>query len=139
MHINFAYGSNMALSRIRARLPKVKRLGVACLKDFQLIFNKAGWDGSGKCDVTPEQGEHVWGVLYALSDEEKAILDDIEGTRYQALEISVTTQEGEQISCYCYKGKAHDDALPPFDWYINHVWMGAKENQFPLRVTGETE
>jgi len=48
----FAYGSNMAAERLRARVPSARLMGSAVLAGHALRFHKPGSnDGSAKCDA----------------------------------------------------------------------------------------
>ncbi len=66
--LNFAYGSNMLVARIRERAPSARPLGVAELRGHELRWHKAGMDGSAKCDVVASSDPRavVLGVVYAL-------------------------------------------------------------------------
>lgn len=130
-YYNFAYGSNMAVARLRARLPDVERVTVARLDDWRLTFRMLGHDGSSKCDIEPAQGERVFGVVYALTQQEKHILDAIEGERYDCVDIVVSTQDGRRFNAFAYVANTHDDNLKPYPWYLNHVIQGAQEADVP--------
>lgn len=130
-YYNFAYGSNMAFARLQARLPNVERVTVAKLDDWRLTFRMQGHDGSSKCDIEPVLGERVFGVVYALTKDEKAILDAIEGERYDCVDIRVSTQDGRSFDAFAYVANTHDDSLKPYPWYLNHVIQGAQEADVP--------
>ena len=51
IYYNLAYGSNMSLNRLLARLPNATRIGVSTVTGFTLTFDKQGFDGSGKCNA----------------------------------------------------------------------------------------
>jgi hypothetical protein len=40
-----------------------------------LRFSKKSSDGSGKGNVEPNDGDHVWGVLYEILDAQLPMLD----------------------------------------------------------------
>jgi gamma-glutamylcyclotransferase len=130
---NLAYGSNMSLNRILARLPNAERIGVASVTGFRLTFDKKGFDNSAKCNAlyTGEANDVLFGVLYAINAVEKQILDNIEGPRYDNQSIIATGLCGTQYSAYCYVANTLDNALLPFDWYVKHVLTGAQEAQLP--------
>ena len=88
---NFSFGSNMSSSRLLARLPEAKRVGTAILKGYELTFDMVSTDGSAKCSVrkTDQADALVYGVVYQLNEAEKSILDDIEGPRYDCVDITV--------------------------------------------------
>ncbi len=129
----FAYGSNLLFARLRARCPSVKNFGVARLEHHRLHFNKPGGDGSGKCGIeATDADESVWGVLYRISDQEKTVLDRIEGVGfgYVSRDIVAQTDQGS-VACYTYYPTVHGTGLPPWDWYKAFVVQGARENHLP--------
>ncbi|MBE0352014.1 gamma-glutamylcyclotransferase family protein [Pseudoalteromonas lipolytica] len=130
---NFSFGSNMSSSRLLARLPEAKRVGTAVLKGYELTFDMVSTDGSAKCSIrqTDEPEALVYGVVYQLNLAEKAILDEIEGPRYDCVDVCVELVEGEQLTAHCYIANTLDSALLPFDWYLQHVHRGALEAGVP--------
>ncbi len=131
--INFSFGSNMSTARLLARLPHAKLLGVGKLHGYRLTFDMLSTDGSAKCSITPstKANSHVYGVLYALDEQEKARLDDIEGERYSCHCLPVERQDGGMVDAWCYIANTFVEHQLPFDWYVHHVLAGAKEHQFP--------
>ncbi|MDX1678142.1 gamma-glutamylcyclotransferase family protein [Arsukibacterium sp.] len=132
----FAYGSNMALARIKQRIPGALRHGVVSLAQHTLRFHKVGYlDGSAKCDAffTGREADQVIGMLYNISDSDKSILDKIEGVGfgYQDKEVQVTDSQGNRITALTYIATHIDSSLRPFNWYLNHVLRGATECGLP--------
>ncbi|MDP4984130.1 gamma-glutamylcyclotransferase family protein [Pseudoalteromonas tunicata] len=133
VYFNLAYGSNMSSNRLLARLPNAKRIGVAMVEGYKLAYHKKGFDDSGKCDAyyTGDKNDILLGVLYQITAEEKAILDQIEGPRYSICNLTVKHESGEHFDAYCYVANTLDHSLLPYDWYLQHVIAGAKEAQLP--------
>ena len=135
----FAYGSNMSLRRLRARVPSAQRFKVATLHAHRLAFHKIGTDGSAKCDISPcTHGQAtVFGVLYTMAARHRAALDRAEGlgNGYEVKQLDVVALDGERVSAFSYYATAVDDALQPFDWYLRHVLHGARENALPADYT----
>lgn len=132
----FAYGSNMSTPRLRARAPSARAMGIARLSAHVLRWHKIGQDGSGKCDVVPTgRGEDaVWGVLFALSRDDKRALDRAEGlgVGYQEKMVRVETEAGPRdASTYCAKPGQTNPALRPKAEYKAHVRRGAREHGLP--------
>ena len=78
----FAYGSNMARERMKARVPSAQFLFVASLPGYTLKFHKPGKiDGTGKCDAafTGKSNDRVLGALYSIRTSQLPELDRIEG------------------------------------------------------------
>ncbi|WP_448549382.1 gamma-glutamylcyclotransferase family protein [Thalassotalea fusca] len=127
----FAYGSNMSLARIQARIEAVPVKGFFQLPGHSLIFNKVGKDGSAKANIMPHSTHNVFGRLYQLSDEDKSTLDAIEGSGYTCQRVSVKNNSGELIQAYCYIAININRAMRPFDWYLTHILQGAIEADLP--------
>ena len=89
-HLNFSFGSNMSTARLLARLPNAQFITTATLKGYQLNFAMLSSDGSAKCSIAKsKKNEEVFGVVYALDDQELSLLDDIEGPRYDRTPVTV--------------------------------------------------
>ncbi|KPV96638.1 hypothetical protein AN214_01464 [Pseudoalteromonas sp. P1-9] len=133
IYYNLAYGSNMSLNRLLARLPNATRIGVSTVTGFTLTFDKQGFDGSGKCNAlkTDNHDDVLYGVLYQINNHEKAILDEIEGPRYDNQQIVVTNECGKQFNAYCYVANTLCQQHLPYDWYLKHVLTGALEAKLP--------
>ena len=88
----FAYGSNMSYQRIAARVSQCESLGVYYLPQYQFKCHKVGLDGSAKGNAFYTGDEsRIYGVLYALSDADKTLLDTIEGVGkgYECRKVTV--------------------------------------------------
>lgn len=76
----FAYGSNLDPDQMLDRCPSAVFVHRAVLDGFELAFTR--WSTRRRCgvtDVVPAPGEHVWGVVYELSDADGLRLDGFEG------------------------------------------------------------
>lgn len=129
-----AYGSNLHPRRLAARVPSARVVGVVEMPGYQLAFHKRSIDGSGKCLIYTEQGQHhkMYGVLYEFDSLEKDALDSAEGKGYieQLVQFSLN---GEMYTPYVYVAQAtHIDAsLVPYHWYKDLVLAGASYHGFP--------
>jgi gamma-glutamylcyclotransferase len=102
--LNFAYGSNMLLARLRQRVPDANPIGVARLRGHQLRWHKVAKDDSGKCDVVTAEGESVvYGVLYEIPQEQKKHLDRAEGLGFGYEEKEVWVE----VEATTYMAKAY--------------------------------
>ncbi|NHI02216.1 gamma-glutamylcyclotransferase family protein [Oceanimonas sp. MB9] len=131
----FAYGSNMSLARMRARVPSARVIAVARLGGHRLMFHKVGKDGSGKCDIlkTGDQNDLVYGVVYNIAPAEKPWLDRVEGlgAGYDEKPVRVMTQAGVELIAVSYVATHIDARLTPYSWYKDHVLHGAGEHGLP--------
>lgn len=131
----FAYGSNMSLARLSARVPSAVSLGHHTLAAHELRFHKAGSDGSAKCDAfhSGNTGDVVHGVLFDICEREKPYLDRAEGLGfgYDEKRVIVRSTSGERVESVTYFALTIDAALRPYDWYLDHVLVGAREASLP--------
>lgn len=131
----FAYGSNMLTRRLRdpARAPSARVLATGYVPGRRLVFDKAGQDGSGKCDIeVSDENDRVYGVLYALTPRDMRRLDRVEGLgfgyRRDTLEVF---SEGRSRPAATYLALEKTPGLMPFDWYKQLVVAGADEHGLP--------
>lgn len=131
----FAYGSNMPLARLKQRVPSAKTVGIYFIKGYDLRFHMASTDGSAKCDAyyTNNSKHCVWGVVFEMLLSERANLDKAEslGVGYSDQLIDVTNKQGETLEALIYCGLSLDNTKKPYSWYVNHVLVGAQQNNLP--------
>ena len=139
MFLYFAYGSNMLTARLQAlnRCPTAIPVGVALAPALRFVYGKRSRDGSGKATLTPISRACLpaHGVLFEISDVERAALDRAEGNGYETRhDISlVRLRDGETVQAVTYVSSAEmfDDSLRPYDWYRALVLAGAWEHRLP--------
>lgn len=132
--VNFAYGSNMSSTRLRARVPSARVIGRGVLHGHQLVWHKLSIDGSGKCDVIASDAPDatVHGVVYAIDQSEKATLDRAEGLGKGYGERQVVVEVGgAPLVATLYYATRKDPGLKPYSWYKAHVLSGALEHKLP--------
>jgi cation transport regulator ChaC len=126
----FAYGSNMAYPRIRARVGSARPMGVFELPGHQLRFHKIGADGSAKCNAlfTGRGSDLVQGVVFRVRTAEIGVLDHAEdlGRGYAMRTVLVSDREAGAVAALAYFALLIDDRLRPFHWYKHHVLEGAR-------------
>jgi len=132
----FAYGSNMSLARLRARVPSARFVAVAELEAHRLLFHKVSLrDRSAKCDAafTGDPEDRVLGMVFSVAEAEKPTLDRAEGlgSGYEEKVVEVVTTDGKPLSVRLYYATHTDPALRPYRWYREHVLIGARENNLP--------
>jgi hypothetical protein len=131
----FAYGSNMSVARLQARVPSAVALGCYALRQHDLRFHKSGLDGSAKCDAffTGNDTDTLFGVLYEIEPAEKPALDRIEGLGrgYDEKIVTVYGGNGSVETATTYFANIIDKAMSPYDWYLKHVLVGALETELP--------
>lgn len=137
----FAYGSNLATARLRARVPSARCLGRAVLPGHRLAYHKRGADGSAKCDAyyTGVAGDEVHGVVFAIAAAQLPSLDAAEGPRYERVELAVAGEDGRPLTALTYRALPAyiDGGLTPYCWYRDHVLRGAREHGLPEGYVAE--
>jgi gamma-glutamylcyclotransferase (GGCT)/AIG2-like uncharacterized protein YtfP len=130
----FAYGSNLWLPRLRARVPGAESLGAARLRGFSLRWHKRSHDGSGKCGIAVDGDGVVHGGLFRIPVAERPRLDHVEelGVGYGDLDVRLDTATGE-VTAYTYVALpgVRDEALRPWRWYRDLVVAGARWHGLP--------
>ena len=126
----------MLLSRMLARLPAAKVVGVASLPGFKLCFHKVGQDASAKCDIvtSPIPSDCVHGVVYEIFAEDKPLLDAFEGVGngYETMTVQPFLHRSQRhVETLTYYATHLDPGLLPFDWYRALVLAGAIEQGLP--------
>ena len=131
----FSYGSNMSIKRFQSRVPSARFISTAFLRSHDLRFHKKSDDGSGKCDAyaTGNREDIVWGVIFDMDVEEKSVLDEKEslGLGYDEKNVDLTTPAGKSVTAFTYYAIRIAQQLKPYRWYLNHVLVGAEENDLP--------
>lgn len=130
----FAYGSNMSLARIQKRCPSAKVICVAVMRNHELCFDKPSSDGSAKANVRKQKGANVYGVIYAIHNQDIPNLDiaEGEGVHYQRKQHRFVTAFGTIIKAQVYVAmKVTKDTIHPYTWYMQHITKGAAENNLP--------
>lgn len=131
----FAYGSNMSTRRLRCRVPSARVVDVAMLAGHRLAWHKKGADGSGKCDIPAADPDSlVHGVLYAIDSAHKPRLDRAEGlgTGYEQKFVDLQFPDRDMlVSAFTYYAIRIDPGYVPYDWYRDHVLIGAREHALP--------
>jgi hypothetical protein len=129
----FAYGSNMDPIQMEERCPGAVTIGPARLDDHRLVFvwDSPGW-GGGVGHVERAPGEHVWGVLWDLTDDHIATLDRYEGVDHGVYErdTTVVMQNGVPVEATIYRAL---DPRPkdPSARYLNALIRGARAFAVP--------
>lgn len=132
----FAYGSNMSVKRIQARVPSAQKMGVYFITEHQLNFAMHGFDDSGKCDAhhTQNPNHKVYGVVYKMDARERYLLDIAENVAEGGYAIKNCLLQHESqpaIQGFLYYAKRLQQHLKPYDWYKHHVHFGAQEAGLP--------
>jgi gamma-glutamylcyclotransferase (GGCT)/AIG2-like uncharacterized protein YtfP len=125
----FAYGSNMNVARVEARIGTTRRSLAGTLHDHALRFDKASRvSGIAHANVAPLAGERVEGALFELLEPRQIErMDPFEGypLEYERHRLPIVTQEGT-IEAWVYIATPGMTApsLRPAHEYLEHLLAG---------------
>ena len=125
MILYFAYGSNMSAARMKQRLGWEAPRRAASLKDFQLVFDQAGFNDPSwsPANIRSEQGGLVEGMVYEVEEKDLKILDGYE-KYYQRLEVRVMATQDKNLDAMPYLSKKPQGEKPPSQEYLNFLLEG---------------
>ena len=132
----FSYGSNLSKQQMLHRTGSVPVSRLACLANYRLVFREVLASEEVYATIVPIQGEIVYGVAYLCSPHAMAQLDLLEGVAencYRRELVTVTTHDGDVLSCIVYIGEAFSavDSVPSSN-YLSRILTGAEEHQLPV-------
>lgn len=125
----------MLAERLFARV-KAEHPTRYALEHHRLRFHKRSSDCSGKCNVicTGQAVDVVHGVLFDVPKDQISELDKYEGVGYGYVKkICRFLIQGVENDVLMYVADADhiDDALVPYQWYLDLVLAGAEQNGLP--------
>jgi hypothetical protein len=132
----FAYGSNMLIERLQARVPSAKPATHARIEGWRLQFDKRSRDGSGKYHIVPSPGDVVYGVLFYIAEADRGKLDQAEGLhrgyeRHELREVILADESDVRAFTYVAESGCVQSGLPPYEWYHDLVVAGAEQHHLP--------
>ena len=141
----FAFGSNLDPDQIRERCPGYRRVGLAALHDYRLVFPLYSelWGGGG-ASVQLHHGDVVWGCVYDLTDDDLARLDGFEGYRgpgdqhniyeRQLVTVELTRPDDDSVPrrlrAFTYVARFSNPS-PPTRRYLDAILKGARHHGLP--------
>jgi hypothetical protein len=83
----------------------------------------------------------MYGLLYEIGEQEKSILDDIEGLGlgYDIKWVEVMSDDGVVHHAFTYVATDIDPLARPYSWYWHHVVSGAKQAGLPTWYVDQIE
>ena len=118
MGIYAAFGSNLDPARMATRAPHSPAIGAGWLNGWRLTFGGEDRSWEGALPTVVEDGlSQVFVMLYALTDEDEAALDNAEGFDigfYQKIRLRVATLEGDVLA-WLYVVDGYEDGLPKYE------------------------
>jgi gamma-glutamylcyclotransferase (GGCT)/AIG2-like uncharacterized protein YtfP len=139
-HYYFAYGSNMAEEQMRHRCPSAEKIGVASLRDHELVFNRRGsYRPGGVASVAEADGKRVYGVVWRISSTDLEQLDVTEdpGAYKRSME-TVFGLEGSRWRTYLYEAMP-EGVFDPDRGYLDMIIEAAVEAGLPQEYVEELQ
>jgi len=129
----FAYGPDMIRDRLLRRCPGAIVQTRAYLDGHRLVFAHTGSGRrGGTATVVEDPAARTWGVVWRLPRMDAAGLDDHEDRAvYEAVETSVTSEDGTPVSCRMYVASTPSPQQLPDDRLLGSLLMGALEAGLP--------
>ena len=134
----FAYGSNLAASRMSERVASARRACTAWVAGYRLAFGKRGRDGSGKATLIEAPEAFVWGVVYAIDLRDWHRLDRFE-RGYARISVQVAWEREQHVAATTYVAPETAPDPTAFGWYKRLIVDGAREHGLPAAYIAELE
>ena len=117
MGIYAAYGSNLDPARMALRAPHSPAIGVGWLNGWRLTFGGEDRSWEGPLPTLVEDSiSQVFVMLYALTDEDEAALDNAEGFdigMYRKIRVRVSTLDRD-VTAWLYVVDGYEDGIPKY-------------------------
>jgi gamma-glutamylcyclotransferase len=137
----FAYCTLLDESEMARYCPGAVARGTGRISGWRVGF-AAYAAGRGGCQLIPEPGHEVYGLLYELSDAEMAGLDEISGVPqgfYRRIDVQVTGADGATIPAITYLIPDPVGHFAPSDEYVRPILAGARAVALPESYIAELE
>lgn len=138
----FAYCTLLDVEEMRRFVPEATPTVTARLEGYRVRF--AGYGSGGGCDLERESGHIIYGLVYELTDEQTAQLDDISGVgsgayRRQDVTVGLSDDDNESLPAITYVIPNPVVPFRPAPEYTRPILAGARHLQFPDDYVAELE
>ncbi|MGH2654747.1 MAG: gamma-glutamylcyclotransferase family protein [Actinomycetota bacterium] len=119
----FAYGSNMDPRIMQRAVPEARIVGPGRLDGFRLEFNVYSdrWEG-GAANLEPDEDGHLWGVVWAMEQDDLGKLDTYIGhPTYYRRENVVIAVGGEPLEAVTYRVAHQRGYVRPTNSYLARI------------------
>lgn len=138
----FAYGSNMDPRHMTERVPGARPAGACRLQGFRLEFNvySTEWQG-GAANLELDQDAHVWGVLWAVPEEEAGGLDAFQGhpTFFRREDVVVEGPSGKVLAWTYRVAHQQGTYVRPTDAYVRLLHSAIRLNGLPPEALDDVD
>jgi len=133
----FTYGSNLDWEQMKDRCPSASFFCKALLENYKLAFTRRSFNrGCGVADIIESKGAIVWGVVYALNEDELEVLDEYEGCHPEKkksayirkkVTVFIDGDKSNPITVFTYQvQEPSEDHIPPSHEYLQQIISGAQ-------------
>lgn len=130
----FAYGSNMELRHMAFLCPGARARGKGALADHRFIINAQGY-----ATMIRSEFRRAFGVLWTITEEHEAALDDYEGVAsllYRKTTVPVLHESGIGVEALIYLANNQEPGHPEPE-YLDQILAGAAYFQLPFEYRRE--
>jgi hypothetical protein len=138
----FSYGADMNPSRLAARAPGHRSLGVARLSGHRLVFPRYSRDWKGAtASIAPSPNDVVFGALYDLPPDDVPVLHHHKGydpdgppelNEHVFREVVVKrVATGDPVSAWTYIAVPDNTDALPSRAYVKAILDGARYHKLP--------
>ena len=125
----FAYGSNLWGEQMKNRCPGHRVVGQGVLKGYRWYITERGY-----ANLIPSENDEVYGIVYALTPEDEAVMDKYEGVDvgHFIKEYVNVLVNGEDCRALVYLDSNPDiQEGSPKPEYIERMNKGLQDAQLP--------
>ena len=125
---HFAYGSNLYIPQMLARVGEWTTSKKAQLRGWRLILNvKSTRWGGGTANIrrTDKPNDVVYGAIYLISRRKLEVLTEYEGIRPQSVRVE---SEGKEVEAKTYIFNQNKSPLKPVPLYIETIIRGLRQH-----------
>ncbi|HYI15936.1 MAG TPA: gamma-glutamylcyclotransferase [Thermomicrobiales bacterium] len=130
----FAYCTLLEEAEMQRFVPTTRRGAIGQISRQRVVFERHGPElETGGCNLSPAEGQTVYGVLYDLTDDEFAQLDGISGIDrglYERFAVEVMTDAGE-VAAETYVIPNPGGPFKPTAAYVRPILAGARDLGLP--------
>ncbi|MCA0402068.1 MAG: gamma-glutamylcyclotransferase [Proteobacteria bacterium] len=140
----FAYANLLDIDRMRSMAPSATPLGIMTLPGYRLAFAWCQGRDMGGATLRKEQGATLYGVNYAMSDEDLVAMDKASLThlnKWRRMPVTVFDEAGKahETSTYFIPDAEEGVFTPPLDNYVLPMRKGMKAYGFPVAYQTQLE
>jgi gamma-glutamylcyclotransferase (GGCT)/AIG2-like uncharacterized protein YtfP len=130
----FAYCTLLSETEMQRFVPTARTSASGHISGHRVVFERHAPDvETGGCNLSPADGQTVYGVLYDLREDEFAQLDSISGVDrglYERFAVRVMTDAGE-VAAETYVIPNPGGPFHPAAAYVRPILAGARELGLP--------